>query len=348
MPDNPPPVPSDPQAGKNPAAEDPAARRNVCNCFQVTYGDLQKMFDATNGAGFEVLKKYYHVGSRCTSCEYEIKDLITVYREERRLGHIGIGGGTVPWRRRLERAYRELRDSVRRRLTLRRFGLFVVRDPSGESSLTLSNLKFPEDHSNANGREIVFHLTLFDAAGRVLGRRTGLRLPSGASREYFLPEVFPDLPARFHGMLFVDYARLHQVGSLRPYCCFNFDRGEGGYRGRWHYHDKYSLAPYNGHFHNNHPLIAGQDCWMAVSNPCAAPYAGTVRLRTADGRIWAHAFTLPPHGSWWGRVRDLFPGQAEVPAADPNALLWLDHNQRLMVWFFWHKLDGNIWVVQHH
>lgn len=325
-----------------------AARRNVCNCFQITCGDVQQMLDETNGAGFETLKKYYRVGSRCTSCEYEVKDLITVYREERRLGHLGVGGGAVPWRPRIERAFRDLRGRVGRWLALRRFGIFVLREAGGESSLVLSNLKFPEDAANVNGREIVFHVTLFDAAGAVCARRTGLSLPSGSSREYFLAELFPGLPGRFFGMLFVDYARLREVGSLRPYCCFNFDRGAESWRGRWHYHDKYSLGAYNGHFHNNHPLVAGQECWMAVSNPRPAPYSGTVRLRIADGREWSRAFELPAHGSWWGRVRELFPGQPEVPAADGNALLWLGDNQRLMIWFFWHKCAQDIWVVQHH
>ena len=326
----------------------PAGKRNVCNCFQVTYDDLQKMLDATNGAGFEVLKKYYRVGSRCTSCEYEIKDLVAVYREERRLGQIGVNGGVVPFRRRLERAMRELRDAVRRRLTLRRFGIFVVRDDGGESSLVLSNLKFPEDARNANGREIVFHVTLFNAAGARVGQRKNLRLGSGASREFSLDELFDGLPEKFHGMLLLDYAVLHEVGSLRPYCCFNFDRAESGYRGRWHYHDKYSLGAYNGHFHNNHPLFAGQECWMAVSNPCGAAYVSVVKLRVAGGRMWEREFSLPPHGSWWGRVRDLFPGQPALPAADGNAVLWFEHNQRLMVWFFWQKPADNIWVVQHH
>jgi bacterioferritin-associated ferredoxin len=315
--------PEKPSVENSPLA---AEKRNVCNCFQVSYDNLQAMLDATNGAGFETLKRYYQVGSRCTSCEYEIKDLVTVYRDERRLGHIGVGGGAVPFRRRLERAYRGLRDAFRRRLTL----------------------PFPEDRANANGREVVFHLTLFDAAGRVLAQRRGLRLASGASREDSLEELFGALPGSFHGMLFLDYAALHQVGSLRPYCCFNFDRTPTGFAGRWHYHDKYSLADYNGHFHNNHPLFPGQECWMAVSNPCAAPYAGTVSLRTADGRVWRRRVDLPPHGSWWSRVRDLFADPAPPPATDPNALLWFDHNQRLMVWFFWHKPESRTWLVQHH
>lgn len=323
-------------------------KRNVCNCFQVSYEDLQKMLDATNGANFEVLKKYYYVGSRCTSCEYEIKDLVTVYREERRLGHKGIAGAAVPLRRRLERAYREVRDAFRRRLILRRFGLFVLRETFGESSLVLSNLKFPEDGQNANGARIVFHLTLFNRTGKVVSRRENLHLESDASREYFLTELFDNLPTPFYGMLFVDYATLHQVGSLRPYCCFNFDRRESGYSGRWHYHDKYSLNDYNGHYHNNHPLFHGQECWMAVSNPCATTYAGKVNLRTSDGRLWSQEFTVPPHGSWWGRIKDLFPAEPALPQADPNSLWWLDHNQRLMIWFFWHKTSGNIWIVQHH
>lgn len=87
---------------------------------------------------------------------------------------------------------------------------------------------------------------------------------------------------------------------------------------------------------------------MAISNPCGVPYVGDVQLRTADGRMWRRTFSLPAHGSHWGPIRDLFPGQPTLPESDSNALLWFAHNQRLMVWFFWHKVADNLWIVQHH
>lgn len=213
-----------------PPIESPG-KRNVCNCFQITCEDMQRILAETNGANFETLKKYYQVGSRCTSCEYEIKDLITVYREEQQQAKLSVGGADIPLGRKVGAWFRGIKLSIRPHLTVRRFAIFVIRRDGFESSLTLSNLAFAEDPSNINGSEVSFQVTLFGLDGRVLAKSGSLQLRSDQSREYWLHELFPSVTCDLTGMIFVDYKMLKQVGSLRPYCCFNFGKRGAQYAG---------------------------------------------------------------------------------------------------------------------
>src|SRR5688572_6676816 len=87
-------------------------KRNVCNCFQITVEDMDRILDETGGADFATLKEHYQVGSRCTSCEYEIKDLIAVYREERKLAQLPVAGGRIPLGRRIGTWYRRAKLSL--------------------------------------------------------------------------------------------------------------------------------------------------------------------------------------------------------------------------------------------
>lgn len=322
-------------------------RRNVCNCFQITYEAMERILQQTDGAGFEELKKHYQVGTRCTSCEYEIKDMIRVYREERARGVIGVGGAHIPLGRRVGTWFRDFKTSIRHHMTVRRFGIFVIRQGGISSSLVLSNLDFPEDARNANGAAVRFSVILFDAQGRQLARRDGLELPAGHSGEWSLEELFPQVKGDFFGMAFIDYRVLKQVGSLRPYCVLHYAHGDPPRPGRWHYHDKYSVTDYNGHYHCNHPLPAGQECFLALSNPVDRPYASAVHLRRGDGALVTRQIELPPLGSAWIDVRALFGIAEPVAQGDSNALLWFESNQRLMVWCFW-RTGGGVWLVQHH
>jgi bacterioferritin-associated ferredoxin len=324
-------------------------KRNVCNCFQVTSEDMDRILAETGGADFATLKRYYQVGSRCTSCEYEIKDLITVYREERQQGQLAVAGARVPLGRQLGAWYRQLKLSILQRLEQRRFGIFVIRRPGFESSLVLSNLTFPEDSANANGNHVTCSASLYDQDGSLIARSESFDVGANQSRELWLHELFPGVTDDITGMMFVDYHTLRQVGSLRPYCCLNFSPRAGQYAGRWHYHDKYrGDRDYNGYYHCNHPIVAGQTCWLAISNCGTREYRSDVCLRLNGGRLLKREVNIPAHGSLWINVPEFFGIADADSAVETNSLLWLDNNQALMVWFFWRKLHDDIWLVQHH
>lgn len=338
---------TDHSSGTSPVAA--LEKRNVCNCFQITCEDMQKILEETKGANFETLKEYYQIGSRCTSCEYEVKDLISVYREEQQEARLSVGEADIPLGRKVGAWLRRMKLSIRPHLAVRRFAIFVIRRADFESSLTLSNLPFPEDPGNVNGSAVSFQLTLYDVDGGVLAKSASLQLRSGHSQEYWLHELFPTVTGEITGMMFIDYAPFKQVGSLRPYCCFNFGKRENEFRGRWHYHDKYrGSRDYNGYYHCNHPLFQGQECWMAVSNCGDRAYSSKACLRFSDGRMVERPLELPAFGSLWIKVENFFGIEAATHRGDPNSLLWLEGNQGLMLWFFWHKTADDLWMVQHH
>ena len=195
---------------------------------------MQRIIDETNGASFEVLRETYQVGSRCTSCEYEIKDMVQVWQEEHARGMVGMAGVRIPLGRRIGASWRGIKKAIRHHFTVRRFALFMIRRKDISTSLALSNLAFPEDHSNVNGKQVEFIVTLFDVEGRKLARRTGLTLRDGCSVELSLEDLFPDVRGDITGMMIIDYRILRQVGSLRPYCVFHFAHGVPARPGRWH------------------------------------------------------------------------------------------------------------------
>jgi bacterioferritin-associated ferredoxin len=320
---------------------------NVCNCFGITEEQLEAIFEETKGADFESLKKYYKVGSRCSACEIEVKDMLGEYRDRcRRVGGT-LGSGRVP----LARRFRSLTDFLRTEFRYwsrdRRFGMFVVRNEVVESSLVLSNLVFPEDRRNVNGEKSDYCVSLYDPAGKLIARRTDLSIASGHSVEHRLSELFPDFKDPFSGVLYVDFLHLREKGSLRPYCCFLHNKVNGKFIGRWHYHDQYIRKGKGGYWHNTHPFQPGKTCWMALANPIDTPYVSKVILRW-KGRLIERQLTLPPNGSIWASLPEYFGVHPAEGEDDPAAMMWLDNPAALMVWFFWHKHDGHIWTAQHH
>ena len=208
----------------------------VCACRKTTYGQLLEMFESVPQASFGQLKDLYKFGDRCTSCEIEVRDMLDDFQK----GRLQRRNGRLPLRvwvrlfRQRRQAFREAKE--RQKTALRRAGLFVISDDRIESVLVLSNVGFPEDKRNANGRRVAFKALLYDAGGqRVAESDQSLR--NGASRDYSLEQLFPNvqIPKPFVGCLYLDFYRLWELGSLRPYCLFRDKKGCS----LWHYHDKY-------------------------------------------------------------------------------------------------------------
>ena len=128
----------------------------MCACRKTTYGQLLEMFESVPQASFGQLKELYKFGDRCTSCEIEVRDMLDDFQK----GRLQRRNGRLPlrvwvrlfWQRR--QAFREAKE--RQKTALRRAGLFVISDDRIESVLVLSNVGFPEDQRNANGRRVEF------------------------------------------------------------------------------------------------------------------------------------------------------------------------------------------------
>lgn len=326
----------------------PTPRRNVCQCAEISYERMREILDETRGAPYEVLQEHYQVGGRCTSCEYEVKDMLKTWREERVFDTVGISKFRISFGRRASTWYRQFKLAILNRLAIRRFAVFVLRKKGLSSSVVLSNLTFPEDRLNVNGESVHFSATLRGEGGALLAQRIGLKLSANQSAEYSLEQLFPSVCGDVIGTVYIDFSSLRAVGSLRPYCVFNFAHSDPPRTGRWHYHDKYAAHDYNGHYHCNHPFPAGEDCWMAISNPLDRPYRSKIHFRASDGVIRSTELTIPPLGSQWQQVRELFKVSHPTDWFDGNALVWFESQQRLMVWWFWKTRASGLWIVQHH
>ncbi len=52
-------------------------------------------------------------------------------------------------------------------------------------------------------------------------------------------------------------------------------------------------------------------------------------------------------GSCWVKLEDLFE-KDNLPEDRSPALFWLESNQHVMAYFFWHNESANTWTGQHH
>lgn len=315
----------------------------MCACRKTTYGQLLEMFESVPQASFGQLKDLYKFGDRCTSCEIEVRDMLDDFQK----GRLQRRNGRLPLRvwvrlfRQRRQAFREAKE--RQKTALRRAGLFVISDDRIESVLVLSNVGFPEDKRNANGRRVAFKALLYDAGGqRVAESDQSLR--NGASRDYSLEQLFPNvlIPKPFVGCLYLDFFRLWELGSLRPYCLFRDKKGCS----LWHYHDKYRGVQNVGYYHASPVFLDGRRCWLMACNLMEKPYSSRAFL-SVNGQTLNTEVEIAGMGTLWAPLDSLFRTHSP-PAQDPSSVFWLENRDPIMVWFAWEKRGEGIWTVQHH
>jgi bacterioferritin-associated ferredoxin len=315
----------------------------VCACRKTTCGRLLEMFESAPQASFGQLKELYRIGDRCTSCEIEVRDMLHDFQTGRLKGR----PGRLPLRLRLRlfrqrrQAFREAKE--RQKTALRRAGLFVISDDRIESVLVLANVGFPEDQRNANGRRVEFKALLYDAGGQSIAE-SDQSLPNGASRDYTLEQLFPNapIPKPFVGCLYLDFYRLWELGSLRPYCLFRDKKGSS----LWHYHDKYRGVQNVGYYHASPVFLDGRRCWLMACNLMEKPYSSRAFL-SVNGQTLNTEVEITGMGTLWAPLDALFRTQSP-PAQDPTSVFWLENRDPIMVWFAWEKPGEGIWTVQHH
>jgi bacterioferritin-associated ferredoxin len=314
----------------------------VCACRKTTYGQLLEMFESAPQASFGQLKELYRIGDRCTSCEIEVRDMLHDFQT----GRLKTRPGRLPLRLRLQlfRQRRQtLRESRKRQKTsLRRAGLFVLSDDRIESVLVLSNVGFPEDRRNPNGRRVDFKALLYNTEGKLVAEESH-SLQNGASRDYTLEQLFPgsSIARPFAGCLYLDFFRLWELGSLRPYCLFRDKKGCS----LWHYHDKYRGNQNVGYYHASPIFLAGNRCWLMACNLLEKPYRSPAFL-TLNGQTSRSEIEIPGMGTMWAPVESFF--EIDSPAEDRSSVFWLENRDPVMVWFAWEKVGEGIWTVQHH
>ena len=319
----------------------------VCHCMRMTVADIRALLSQRKEIGFAELYEEHGVGSQCASCEFEVRGLVNDHRAE-----IGISD-EVSDRDPVRRQNRRL-DLVRRvarflkppRVNLRG-GLFALMTEELESKLVVSNLDFPEGNFRPNGGATRFRISVFDSTGRKVASRKE-KIPANHSREFSLSEVYPGCAAPFVGAFYVDFYDLDMTGALRPYAILEKRDARVSAGARCHYHDKYATFIDPGFFQTTWPFYSDQECWLAVSNCQPVSYKAKAILKGATRSLSAD-FELPPFGSKWSRIADLF-GSGELGDTsdfDPG-LFYLDCAQHVMVCFFWRHLPSESWTGNHH
>lgn len=320
----------------------------LCHCLRITVDDYEEIVRKEPGADFAAIKAKYGVGSMCSSCEYEAKGLLLELPLTQRAHQ------RVSWTDRLKKgiaAGRQLASDIvaRRKRGNGRYtyysGIFFMRREGLESRLAVSNLTFPERRKNPNGSKVSFTARLHGDGGEQLAVSKQIVVPDNSSMELTIGEMFPGVKGEFTGSLYVDFPSLFQTGSLRPYGILT-----GGPSGeaRCHYHDKFGYFTEPGYVHNTSPFEPGQTCWLAVANCQNLPYRTEAKVKFAD-RTLAAPVDIPPMGSYWIKLEDLF-GTKNLPPEDRRspALFWLESPQHVMAYFFWHNDEANTWTGQHH
>lgn len=335
----------------------------VCVCARVTEEDFRKIVRETEVCTYAALKAAYGIGGQCTSCEYEIKDLLDEcltdkIRAEKQARKVRLAAkDPVERGHRLARFFRRFRKPepvepapapvaaapVPPIPESYRTGMFFLRKHGLESHLVLANLQFPEHAANPNGA-VTFHVDLHGEDGGHLATSRKFTLPNNSSLECPARDLFPEVRGDVVGSMYPVLENVVQTGSLRPYGVLVNTTPEAG-RARCHYHDKFALFTDPGHFQNNSPFEPGQECWMAISNCQPKRYESDYHLRyggtVLDGRL-----ELEPMASRWVRLADLFPGLDPAAPELPGALFWLENPQHVMMYFLWRA--GNVWLCQHH
>ncbi len=335
----------------------------VCACARITGEDLEKILSASEMPTYADLKTAYGIGGRCTACEYEIKGLLDEHLTERIARKKSAPASTAPPRRKwLSRFFGRKRDAAppapapaprpvaKRPNALEvpvayRAGVFFLRKDGLESHLAIASLQFPEHTANPNGAAVTFHVSLYGEDGAHLATSREFTMPNNSSIECAPADLFPGLSGDVVGAMYIDFEKVAQTGSLRPYGVLVNTASSA--RARCHYHDKFALVDDPGFFQNTSPFESGQTCWMSISNCQQRRYESDYHLQfagtTLDGKI-----TVEPMASRWVKLADLFPGLDPARPDLSPGLFWLDNPQHVMVYFFWRIDASNVWMAQHH
>lgn len=339
----------------------------VCVCARVTEEDFRKIINESDTATYGELKSLYGIGDRCTSCEFEIKDLLDECLTEKIIAQRAAKLAAPPAAKKpakrvspFERLLQRLRGVTPEKpksaaakkaepagpvRETYRTGMFFLRNAEMEATLAVSNLQFPEHTTNPNG-EVTFDVKLHGEDGRLLATSQKIRLANNASIEMTAGELFPEVKGDVVGAMYPEFENLVQTGSLRPYAVMINKTPRAGLA-RCHYHDKFALFTDPGFFQTNSPFEPGETCWMAISNCQTKRYESDYHLKYGD-TILDGKLALEPMASRWVKLEELFPGlDQKAPELSP-ALFWLENPQHVMVYFFWRLEAGNVWMAQHH
>jgi hypothetical protein len=206
----------------------------------------------------------------------------------------------------------------------------------------ISNLELPEAADLC--RKTSVNVTLFDQDGApVATRRFALRRNGS-----LVLELGALLPPRLRGRLASGQVRMDfegpQLGSSRAYL---------------HWYNARSLTSSHEKFGLTMPAVAGY--WtvpnvqhtaeyrthLAITNLDERPYSSRVTLKAGDGRSATSSVELPPNGSRFVALDELFADPAGLLGSAPGILYFGNADQPAMYYYFVANPRLGTWRAQH-
>ena len=243
------------------------------------------------------------------------------------------------WPVKQARAWRE-RHSWRARP--RRMASWFRDTSDMRTRLCVSNLEVPEAHQLCQPTNVV--LRLFDPDGGPLAFRR-FRLARNGSLVLELHDLLPP-PARGRlpsGQLQVDFEGPH-LGSSRAYLHWYNDRSLTSS------HEKFGLTiPAVGGYWTV-PNVQDSDAYrvhLAITNLDARQYTSTLVLKDAEGHPREVHLQLPPNGSRFVSLPELFADAAAFLDRRPGVLYFGNNRQPAMYYYFIYNQMMGSWRAQH-
>lgn len=333
----------------------------VCHCARIRHSELLEIFAESADPSYEKFKHQFGIGGQCASCEYEVKAILDEYAANHE------GGGknqaeklSLP-RRAEPSTYRErVADACRHlgRITenfIKVLGLarkisvrgcmFFLWNPRLRSSLVVSNVNGPETNGNPNHGTVYFRVRIYDAGGGLFAEFSGLKVRANETREIRFDKAFAGVPGDFVGSLYVEYFDLEVSNTLRPYCVLNYTGPDGLLRSRQHYHDKFYGGLIPGFVQCPSVFMPRRECWVAMTNCGSHEFTATLCLRF-QGEVRRVTQPFGPRCTAFRSITELF-GAPIVETAQAGHF-WIESERYVMSYFFWHALDSDVWIGQHH
>jgi hypothetical protein len=214
--------------------------------------------------------------------------------------------------------------------------------PDLQTRLIVSNLELPEAAEQCTPSSLL--ITLLDQDGRQIANHR-VQLARNASVVLELAEILPkDRRAAVpSGEVVVDFEG-PQLGSSRAYL---------------HWYNARSLTSSHEKFGLTIPAVGGYwtvpdvrdsgdyQVHLAVTNLDKQPYTSEVTLKDDEGHALRAQVWLPPNGSRFAALGDLFQNPSAFLHGQPGALYFGNNRQPAMYYYFVYNPRLGTWRAQH-
>lgn len=327
----------------------------VCHCARIRHSELLEIFAESSDPSYEYFKQRYGIGGQCASCEYEVQAILDEYLGSRApdIVHLRkrrfrerILDRAASFRALLKRLHprQQSKEEVAPKINAQACMFFIHRSAL-QSSVVVSNVNNPETNINPNRGTVLFRIQAYNSGGILAQETKPLIVKPNETKELFISEIFDYPPNDFLGSVYVHYYDLVATNTLRPYCVLNYFGPDGTLRSRQHYHDKLYTGIIPGFVQCPSVLMPHEECWVAMVNCSAQEFDAVLYLRLR-GETRTVTLHFLPRQSVFRSIAELFKVSSAESTVDAH--FWIESERYVMTYYFWHALEPDVWIGQHH